>query len=113
MTARLGIDGRTTNGHDFLPEDRAFSRRFTAQYAFILWDSAFRAAALIPPRRGVAPLAAGRDIADVFFTTRRPPRLVEPCNASIALLSRSRSAISKSSMWSVGIGQNSSTTVNQ
>jgi hypothetical protein len=92
--------------YDFFPRD-AFLR-FAAQYAFIRADCAFLAATDMPVR--CLPSGAGVGTTrDNGFFGGRPRRLVGPCKASIALLSRLRSSISKASIWSVGIRDKSNT----
>jgi hypothetical protein len=82
--------------------------RFAAQYAFILVAAALRFAALMPcrffPGAGVGVTAAING-----FLGGRPLLRAGPCNTSMARLSRSRSAMSNASIWSVGISQESTT----
>jgi hypothetical protein len=84
----------------------AFALRRAAQYLFILWDWALRAAALMPLRLLVGS-ELGREVAAVAvpaeFLRGGPGALwVGPCKTSIALVSRSRSSMSNSTIWSVG-----------
>ena len=78
-----------------------------AQYAFMRFDCAFRAAAPIPLCRFFAGAGAGVMAAINGFLGGRPRRFTGPCSASMARLSRSRSAMSKASIWSVGISHGS------
>jgi hypothetical protein len=87
----------------FQPAYFDFCLRRAAQKAFILSDCSLRAAALIGAR--FRRLAAGFATAGACAAAPggRPRRLTDPCNASIARLSRSRSATKSSTICSVCI----------
>ena len=66
-------------------------------------DWALRAAVDMPlrPRRGLESARAAAGVIAPGFFGGRPRRFVGPCKISIARLSRARSAMSKTRIWSV------------
>jgi hypothetical protein len=84
--------------------DLASAFFFAAQYAFILAACCFLWAAVNPRRFFFAGAGAAAEVVTPSgFLGGRPRRFVGPLRASIALLSLSRSAISRLRMCSVGI----------